>query len=265
MDSSDPIIHKLDEISNSLTSLTDRVSKLEVSNNNNKTSDNHDNIHIVENENVARGACATEVCTTFSPYDSTLGASSDILRDFDCIKDSLSRITIPNKFKVNDSPRGIGKESKTALSVLSKCARFAETGLKVIAALQPENEDDHVITIHKDDIQKLFTVFAGQINYLQGEYANLVVRSTFDDETSRLFRQFENNTGAFSDSSLQNIRLAAELANSRQTSNQNNRPRGRGNWNFNFRPRGNFRGYHPSPHSRSGFPSSRPREYSDEP
>ena len=62
-------------------------------------------------------------------------------RDFDGTKDSLSRVIIPNKLKVNDSPRGIGKEGKPALSVITKCASFAE------------KEDDYVITIPKEDIQ----------------------------------------------------------------------------------------------------------------
>ena len=107
--------------------------------------------------------------------------------------------------KVNDSAKVIGKDSKSALDVVSKCARYAETGLKAIASLQPEREDEQTITLQKDEIQKLFTIFSAQVNFQQAVYANLVVKSTFDDEASRIFRSFENNTGAFTDRSLQNI------------------------------------------------------------
>ncbi|GFR84553.1 reverse transcriptase [Elysia marginata] len=61
-------------------------------------------------------------------------------------------------------------------------------------------------------MQGLFLTFASQINFLQSKYASLVVNSTFNAETSRLFRSFENNSAAFNDSSLRNVRVAAELA-----------------------------------------------------
>ena len=48
--------------------------------------------------------------------------------------------------------------------------------------------------------------------FLQAEYSAFVVNSTFNAETSRLFRSFENNASAFSESSLRNIRVAAELS-----------------------------------------------------
>ena len=48
--------------------------------------------------------------------------------------------------------------------------------------------------------------------FLQSEYTSLVVKATFDTETERIYRQFENNSTTFSDISLQNVRVAAELA-----------------------------------------------------
>ena len=60
--------------------------------------------------------------------------------------------------------------------------------------------------------QDIFTIFGSQLAFLQAEYSALVVKSTFNAETSRLFRSFENNASAFSESSLRNIRVAAELS-----------------------------------------------------
>ena len=59
---------------------------------------------------------------------------------------------------------------------------------------------------------KLFTIFHSQIHFLQSEYSTQVVKSTFDEETRRLFRSFQNNTNVFSDSSLSNMKLATELS-----------------------------------------------------
>ncbi|GFS18638.1 transposase [Elysia marginata] len=145
--------------------------------------------------------------------------------------------------RVNDSAVGIKIDSKPVLKVVSKSARFAETGLKIPGNLPQDPQGQYSIT--ENDIESLYTVFYAQVNYLQGEYSNLVVRSTFDDETSRLFRSFENNTQAFSERSLTNVRLAAELSalstrsSSRPSSSRNNY-RGRGQ---SFNP-SNFRRSH---------------------
>ena len=94
---------------------------------------------------------------------------------------------------------------------MSKCARFAETGLKVLTTL-PDERDSSSVSVRREDLESIFVVFAAQINFLQSEYAGLVVKSTFNDETPRIFRSFENNASSFSRQSLQNVRIAAELA-----------------------------------------------------
>lgn len=190
---------------------------------------------------------------TPSPNDSTVGASGsqDIQREFDHVRDSLTRVPLPKDYKVNDSVRGINKDSRSTLTIISKCARYAETGLKAIASFPPdEDEQSNSLTIEKVDIQKLFTIFSAQINFLQAEFANLVVKSTFDEETSRIFRSFENNTGAFSGNALQNIRLAAELASHRTQSTRN-----RGFNSFRGRNNRGFRSSYYRGDNRGGFPS----------
>lgn len=195
----------------------------------------------------------------------------DIQRQFDSLRDRLSRVQIPSYCKVNDSAVGIKTDCKPVLKIISKSARFAETGLKILGNLTQEPQGQYNIT--ENDIQSLYTVFYAQVNYLQGEYSNLVVRSTFDDETSRLFRSFENNSQAFSERSLTNVRLAAELsALSTRTSSRSSSSRGgyRGRGQtfnsrrpqqfYNRRGSGAFTPYHPSTASRVDFPSARPDE-----
>ena len=165
----------------------------------------------------------------------------DVQREFECIRDSLNKIKIPPVYKVNDSSQGIDIESLPALEVVSKCARYGETGLKIISQVEGDLEtgaNSEFITIEKQQIQHLYTVFSAQMNFLQAEYTNIVVRSTFDDETARLFKSFENNSGAFSDRSLQNMRLAAELAYNRRGLQRNGR--GRSSWQQSFGSRSQF-------------------------
>ena len=151
---------------------------------------------------------------------------NDICRQFDSLRDRLGKVSIPEYFKVNDSvsipeyfkvndsPMGVKQESKPCLKVISKTARHAETGLKVLANItSPDNEtSDGSYYLTATQAQDLFTVFASQATFLQSDYATLVVRSTFNAETSRIFKQFENNSSAFNESSLRNIRIATELS-----------------------------------------------------
>ena len=155
---------------------------------------------------------------------------NDIGRQFDAIRDKVSRIPIPDNFKLNESPVGIKQELKPSLKIISKTARHSETGLKLLREItSPDNEtDDGSFYLTASQAQDLFTVFASQSIFLQSEYTSLVVKSTFNAETSRIFRSFENNSSAFTESSLRNVRIAAELSaiSERQVSTSRGGPRG---------------------------------------
>lgn len=98
------------------------------------------------------------------------------------------------------------------LKVISRSARYAETALKYISILTPRGNDIGNYVISHDEMSALFTILATQQNFLQQEYAALIVKNTFNDETSRLFRAFESHNSAFSSTSLNNLRIAADLA-----------------------------------------------------
>ena len=181
------------------------------------------------------------------------------LRDFDQLKDKLSKIPLPPHLKLSDSSAGIKAESKPVTKVIAKAARFGETGLKLLAAISSSQEGDSEPGYHltDEDIGSLYTIFAAQIQYMQQEYAGIIVKNTFDDETSRLFRQFENHTSAFSASQLENVRVAAELAS---ISSRRNSERGRGRGDRNFNSSGRGRGFGGG--FGSGFGSGRGGGYS---
>ena len=149
-----------------------------------------------------------------SPQNQLTQLPNDVCRQFDSIRDRLIKTTLPEMYRVNDSPVGIKQELKPCLKVISKTARHAETGLKLLAGITaPDNEtEDGSFHMSAAQAQDLMTIFTSQTAFLQSEYSSLVVKSTFNAETSRIFRQFENNSSAFSESALRNVRLAAELS-----------------------------------------------------
>lgn len=139
------------------------------------------------------------------------------------IRDSVAKITLPPWLKVHDTQTGIKQENKPALKILSKSARYTETGLKLLSTFQKSENNTFILT--EEDIGALYTTLTAESYYLQSEYSNIVVKSSFDDETSRIFQSLENNTTAFSRQSLQNVRIAAELASISGRTQQASRPR----------------------------------------
>ncbi|GFR81930.1 hypothetical protein ElyMa_004083300 [Elysia marginata] len=123
---------------------------------------------------------------------------ADIQRYFERIRDSLIRIPIPTGLKVSDSSVGIKQECRPPLKILSKCTRYGETGLKILSHIA--DEPGETINVKKSDLDSIFV--AAEVNFLQSEFAALVVKSSFNENTSRIFRSFENNLDSFSKASL---------------------------------------------------------------
>ena len=76
-------------------------------------------------------------------------------------------------------------------------------GLKLLAAMSQPN-DDGTFTLSEGDNADFYNNCTSQIQYLQSEYATLIVKNTFDEESLRLFKSFDNNSSAFSQQSLTN-------------------------------------------------------------
>lgn len=164
---------------------------------------------------------------TISLFANGEGAVVDSMKEYDSISENLRKqVKLPSYMKVPTSQTGISQENKSVLKVASKCTNFAETGLRWIANIyQKYTPHDDKLLISEEDLQTIFHILLAQVGYLKGEYTNLVVQSTFDSNTAKYFRQFENNQSSFTPSSLQNVRVAAELA---AISNRQSAPRGRG-------------------------------------
>ena len=95
---------------------------------------------------------------------------TDYLKEFDQVKDSVARITLPQHLKLVDSQTGIKAESKRTLEVISKTAHIAETGFKILSSLTPTTTNSDTqpnsVTVSQDNLGALFTLFAAQMQFL---------------------------------------------------------------------------------------------------
>lgn len=121
---------------------------------------------------------------TICPYPTNTRETSDLDQDpaacfltvenqeFDLLRDRLNKVSIPNQLRVHDSAAGIKQECKPALKILSKCARFWETGLKQLSIFKVYDDG----TFHGSQSgMRSFTIFAAQNTCLKSEYSSFVV------------------------------------------------------------------------------------------
>ena len=173
--------------------------------------------------------------------------AAEIQRDFEIIRDSLQRVRLPNNLRVFDSKSGIKKDCQPTLYVISRCARYTETAIKQLSVILNAQESGQHIT--SDQLRTLFTVLQAQTSFLQGEYASLIVKSSFDNNTAALFKCLEGNSGSFNERSMSNLRRAAEITGAANRAQQGNRSQASTS-SYRGRPRGpgRYRDWSYQPH-----------------
>ena len=62
------------------------------------------------------------------------------------------------------------------------------------------------------DLEPLTTVLLANIKHLQDEYAALLVKGKFDNNTAQLFRSLQKNNSGFTAENIHNVKIAAKLS-----------------------------------------------------
>ncbi len=132
---------------------------------------------------------------------------------------------------LKDNHKGFKKEHKPVANILSRSARYVETGLKVlsICELSPEVED-------------LVVVLRAHLDFLKTEYGCLVVANDNSKEVAQNYRRIKGGTTGMSTADLQDLKLAQEITALSQVTPQE-------------RDRGSFRG------GRGGHTYQRSRQF----
>ena len=147
-------------------------------------------------------------------------SAADLQSQFRAIRDSLSKVKLPQDLVVGDSRSGIGKTDLARFQVIQKCAQFQETALKILSG---GSTADPVI-------DQLSVVALAQIRYLQEEYTNLIVSNQFDESTAQLFKTLQHNSSAFTPSAVENLQRAVTIAGARQHTRQVSQAPDRARW-----------------------------------
>ena len=167
---------------------------------------------------------------------STFNLTEDVQSAFQSVRDSVQSIRLPSDHRLLDSRAGIKRADQSMYNVIAKCGRYIETGLKILQKIdEPHN-------IRPADVHDLYCVLFANIRYLQDEFSSLLVNSTVNSETARIFRAFRRNTSGFDRQAISDLRDAASIVSAKDSTPQYSR--GSRGGRFNWRG-GSGRGFRP--------------------
>ncbi len=153
-----------------------------------------------------------------------------IQQEFNIIKDSVQRVKLPTDLKVEDSRAGVPRNEQRRMNVISRCARYGETLLKILSRVKAES-------VTEGDLEDLVTVVIAQLRFLQEEHQLVLVNGGYGDSVERNYRNFRTHTSMFPPDALQALETAVRLS-SFQEHNQRGRGRSYGRGGRGFFPRG---------------------------
>jgi hypothetical protein len=164
----------------------------------------------------------------------TLGTAGNIQvqEEYQAIKDSVQNIKLAADLKVSDSRQGVKREDTPHANVIGKCAKFAETSMKLL--IQADKKP-LTAAANEEFLYKLYAVQLAQIRYLQEEHASIIVQGQFDKDTARLFRALQRNTAEFPPTAVATLQHAAAISAARQQYQPRRPFRGRGSSYFRGR------------------------------
>ena len=119
--------------------------------------------------------------------------------EYQRVRNTVQSVRLPPFLTLQESRQGVKREDLPLFNILTKCARHAETTLKLCANTEGDSHEE------------VFNVMYSLIKFLQDEYAALVVGSTFDTNVSKVFRSLQKNTG-FTPEQMEHLRSAATIA-----------------------------------------------------
>ena len=163
-------------------------------------------------------------------YDCPIIVTAAAVQDeYKSLRDKYANIEVPPQFKITTDRSGIRREDQTKINLIANCAKYSDTLMRL--ALSDTRDCESVK-------QQAFTIAAAQQKFLQTEYSAVVVDNSFDSQTAKFFKQLRRHTSALDPESLDDLKDAVAIASRyKPSSDRGNRARS----NFRY-PRRGYRG-----------------------
>ena len=144
----------------------------------------------------------------------------EVQSEFTALKDTLTRVKLDSDLKVPDSRVGVRPQFSHQCSVIQRCAKYAETSVKIISLLQDRAVYDlqtSTLTptprpVTQQDLRDLAVVGVAQLRFLQEEFASIVVESQYNHDAAQTFRSLQRNVSVFPPSVIDKVETAVNLS-----------------------------------------------------
>ena len=133
----------------------------------------------------------------------------ELQSEYCALADSLARQRLSGDLHFQGSKSGVKASAKPMANAVTASARYMETCLKLAVNIQASCKDD--INPEKE-VGELVVCLLAHLQYLQEEFTNVLVAGKFGDTTQGIFCQLQQNTSAFTPSTIENIKSAIALS-----------------------------------------------------
>lgn len=158
---------------------------------------------------------------------------------FQVIADSVGRVRVNPDYMVRTQRQGLQRAERESMNIVSKCAKYFETTLKLLSLLQVGEP------MSEEELDDLTTVQVAAVKYLQDEVASIIVAGTFDQNTQKTFKTLQSNQSVFTNRSITNLERAVAVSAAAGKSAKSQRGQKSGyQYNYNntqYQPRGGRR------------------------
>ena len=164
-----------------------------------------------------------------SQADSVARVNNSVQDEYQGIKDKVANVKIPQELRCGTSKAGIRREDSNAANIISNCAKYVETTIKLLWSLDEEPTQEELIEV--------FQIQKAHIDYLRQEHSALLVSSQFGGKTSQLFKNLSRGTTNLDEKQLDTLLKAVQITgndpNSRSKPRDNFRGRGSSFMSYN--------------------------------
>ena len=173
---------------------------------------------------------------------STLIQSKDLKWEYEALRDSVARIKLPLRYRMNDSKAGINAKDKEQAAILVRSGKFIETSLKMLFEAQKNwGNSDQVA----DCLDGTLTALTAHMRYLQEEHNTLYVSGQYGSQAKAVLKSIQRNTSNLQPEDIEDLKTTVailppqpQVVSQGYSQNQNYR----GSFRFTNRFRGGFRG-----------------------
>ena len=165
--------------------------------------------------------------------------SRDLKWEYEALRDSVNRIKLPARYRINDSKSGISAKDREQVAVLVRSGKFVETGLKLLLETQKQWGNFQQVAELLDGVQLALTA---HMRYLQEEHNGLDVAGQYGMQAKAVFKSIQRNTSNLQPEDIEDLKTMVSILPQplQQVNSQNSLNSFRGGFRQTHRSRGNY-------------------------